>query len=241
MASYRGEELSHDISFPGESARYRSARNELLQAEIALRRQTEDVAAQRRALPPGGEILEDYEFEEWDAAASAVRSVRLSELFEDGKETLFLYSFMFIPGERGEPLEVGCPSCTSIIDAIDGEVPHLTQSMSFAAVAKAPIERFRALAAKRGWRNARLLSSAGTTYNGDYRAETPEGVQLPIATVFTRRDGRINHVWSSELLFAPTDPGQNPRHVDFLWPLWAMLDHTPAGRAADWYPALEYG
>jgi len=160
-ASYRGEQLSHDISFPGESAPYLSARNELLHAEIALRRQAEEVAAQRRALPLEGEIPKDYTFEEWDAAAGAARQ--------------------------------------------------------------------------------RLLSSADTTYNADYRAESPDGMELPIATVFTRRDGRIHHVWSSELLFAPTDPGQNPRHVDFLWPLWAMFDHTRAGRAADWYPALEYG
>ncbi len=45
----------HDVRFPGESAAYRAARDELLRAEVALRRQTEAVAAQRRALPAGGE------------------------------------------------------------------------------------------------------------------------------------------------------------------------------------------
>jgi predicted dithiol-disulfide oxidoreductase (DUF899 family) len=48
--------------------------------------------------------------------------VRLSELFADGKDTLFLYSFMY-----GPKMEAACPSCTSIIDALDGQVRHLTQ------------------------------------------------------------------------------------------------------------------
>ena len=46
--------------FPSESAEYRVARNALLIQEIELRRQLERVASQRRALPPGGEIPEDF-------------------------------------------------------------------------------------------------------------------------------------------------------------------------------------
>ena len=83
-------------------------------------------------------------FEEWDAGANVVRRVRLSELFEKGKDTLFLYSHMFIPGKKGLPLEEGCPSCTSIIGAIDGEVPDITQRINFAVIARVPIEHFRA-------------------------------------------------------------------------------------------------
>jgi len=49
--------------FPGESAEYRRAREELLSAEIELRRHEEHVAVQRRALPLGGEVQLDYEFE----------------------------------------------------------------------------------------------------------------------------------------------------------------------------------
>jgi predicted dithiol-disulfide oxidoreductase (DUF899 family) len=52
--------------------------------------------------------------------------------------------------------------------------------------------------------------------------------------------GTIRHFWSSELAGAPTDPGQYPRHVDFMWPLWAMLDRTPEGRGTGWRPQLEY-
>ena len=230
----------HEVRFPGESDRYRQARDELLTAEIDLRRQIEVVAAHRRGLPPGGPVPEDYVFEEWDADTDAARLVRLSQLFEAGKDTLFLYSHMFIPGKAGLPLEEGCPACTSIIDAIDGAVPDITQQINFAAVAKPPIERFRAHAQARGWRHARLLSSASTTYNRDYHAEAPDGEQLPVATVFARRDGQIHHCWSSELMWVPSEPGQEPRHVDFMWPLWSVLDRTPDGRGTDWTPALDY-
>ena len=51
------------MSFPNETSEYRSARGALLASEIALRRQMEAVAAQLRALPPGGEVPEDYAFD----------------------------------------------------------------------------------------------------------------------------------------------------------------------------------
>ena len=101
------------MNWPNESKEYRAARDELLQAEIALRRQEEAVAVQRRALPLGGEVTEDYVFDGVDGP------VRMSELFGD-KDTLYLYNFMYRPGEQGLALEVPCPSCTSIIDAVDG-------------------------------------------------------------------------------------------------------------------------
>ena len=233
-------ELLHNVRFPGETEEYRRARTELLAAEVELRRQSETVAAQRRSLPLGGEVPSDYAFEESDGDGDGARTVHLSELFDEGKDTLFLYSFMFRPGPRGLPLEVACPSCTSIIDAVDGEAPHIAQRLSLAVAAKVPIRQFREHAVSRGWRNVRLLSSANSTYNQDYQAEAPDGSQLPIATVFVRRDGKIHHLWSSELFYAPTDPGQNPRHVDFIWPLWAVLDRTPEGRGTDWGPELQY-
>jgi predicted dithiol-disulfide oxidoreductase (DUF899 family) len=228
------------MRFPGESEEYRRARDELLSAEIDLRRRIEAVAAQRRALPLGGEVPMDYAFGEWDERAGAARTVRLSELFREGSDTLFVYNFMFLPGPTGRPLEVGCPSCTSIIDAVDGEMPHVVQRIDFAVVAKLPIAEFRAHARSRGWRHARLLSSAGTTFKADYGAEGPDESQYPLAMVFVRRGGRIHHFWSSELMVADREPGQDPRHVDFMWPLWPILDRTPEGRGADWRPELEY-
>jgi predicted dithiol-disulfide oxidoreductase (DUF899 family) len=228
------------MRFPGESVEYRRARDELLEAEAELRRQGEAVAAQRRELPLGGEVPTDYEFDEWDPATGTARTVRLSQLFAPGKDTLFIYSFMFNPGPSGRPLEVPCPRCSSMIDGFEGGIRHLDQRVNVAVATKAPIERFHAHAHARGWRYARLLSSAGSTYNLDYNAEGSDAQQRPMATVFTRRDGRVRHFWSSELLTAPGDSGQDARHVDFMWPLWAALDCTPDGRGADWMPQFEY-
>ncbi len=231
--------LADQAPFPGESEDYRRARDELLQAEMDLRRQSEAVAVQRRELPLGGEPPTDYVFQEWNAGASSVKDVRLSELFEGGKEALLIYSFMFKPSPDG-PLQVACPSCTSIIDGIDGTLPHLTQRINVAVVTKAPIERFQAHAHARGWRHPRLLSSAGTTYNHDYQAEASDAEQLPIANMFVRREGKIHHFWGSELFLVPAEEGQHPRHVDFMWPLWAVLDRTPEGRGTTWEPELDY-
>ena len=72
----------HHLSFPGESVEYRAARNALLGEEMELRRQIERVAAQRRALPAGGMIPEDYLFD-GDSG-----KVKLSALFVPGKDTL---------------------------------------------------------------------------------------------------------------------------------------------------------
>lgn len=221
--------------FPGESPEYRKARNRLLRAELKLRRQIEAVAAQRRLLPIGGQVREDYAFDSLAPGQARPDTIRLSELFAPGKGTLFLYNFMF-PNEEGVP----CPSCTSIIDSVDGAAQHVSQRINLVVVAKAPIGKFRDHARRRGWRHVHLLSSAGNTFNRDYRAENDEGMQMPVAHVFTKRGRKIHHTWSSELLFAPADPGQDKRHVDFIWPVWSILDCTPEGRGKDWGPELEY-
>src|SRR5579871_5669385 len=56
--------------YPSESAPYREARNALLAEEIELRRHIERVAAQRRALPPGGEVGQTFMFEGEEGAVS---------------------------------------------------------------------------------------------------------------------------------------------------------------------------
>ena len=130
--------------------------------------------------------------------------------------------------------------CTSMLDSLDGAAKHAGQRVDLVVVAKSPIQRIRAFARERGWRNLRLLSSANTSYNRDYHGENEQGAQTPALNVFTRKDGRIRHTWSSELMFAPEDPGQNARHVDLMWPLWNLFDYTPEGRGKDWYPRLAY-
>jgi predicted dithiol-disulfide oxidoreductase (DUF899 family) len=240
------------VAFPGESSQYRAARDRLLQQEVELRRVTEAVAAARRELPLGGPVKLDYVFQ-GAGRDGAPTDVRLSELFDPGKDSLVIYSFMFprdpdddTPGPPdGEtarlPLAEGpCPTCTAFLDQLDGAAEHVSQHLALAVVAKTPLPRLLTFARERGWRRLRLLSSAGSTYNADYLAETPEGAQRPMLTVFHRDGDVIRHFWSSELLYASTDPGQEPRHVGTLEPLWNLFDLTPEGRPADWVEQFSY-
>ena len=240
------------IAFPRESAEYRAARNRLLEQEIELRRAMEAVAAARRRLPPGGLVPHDYVFH-GRGPGGGPAEVRLSELFAPGKDSLVIYSMMFPrapgddrPGPAGGqtallPLAQGpCPSCTAFLDQLDGAAEHASQHVNLAVAGKAPIERILAFAAERGWRRLRLLSSAGTTYNRDYLAETPDGEQQPMLNVFHRDGDTIRHFWGSELFYAPEDPGQDPRHVGTLEPVWNLYDLTPEGRGTGWDEQLSY-
>lgn len=132
------------------------------------------------------------------------------------------------------PLADGpCPSCVGFLDQLDGVVEHVSQHVNFVIVAKAPPARIRTFAEERGWRRLRLLSSAANTYNRDYLAETAEGAQLPMLTVFHSDSDAIRHFWSSELFYAPPDPGQDPRHARRAP---ALPDQTPAAMAIDESP-----
>jgi predicted dithiol-disulfide oxidoreductase (DUF899 family) len=245
-------ERTVSVTFPGESAEYRSARDRLLVQEIELRRAMEAVAAARRELPPGGVVPEDYVFQ-GAGTDGAPTEVKLSQLFEPGRDSLVIYSFMFPrdpgdtrPGPRSGqtallPLEEGpCPSCTALLDQLDGAAEHAGQRVNLAVVAKAPLPRTLAFAEERGWRRLRLLSSAANTYNRDYLAETAQGSQRPMLNVFHRDGETIRHFWGSELFYAPTDPGQDPRHVGTLEPVWNLFDLTPEGRGTDWDEQLSY-
>jgi predicted dithiol-disulfide oxidoreductase (DUF899 family) len=224
-------------SFPNESVGYREARNQLLQQEIELRRITESVAAARRGLPSGGAVPDDYLFEGAGPDGFPV-PVRLSDLFEEGKDTLFTYNMMF-PRAPGEDLP--CPSCTQFLDSFDGVVEHARQRINVVIVVKAALPRALEHARARGWRHLRIVSSAHNTFNRDYHGESlDDGQQQPMLNVFRRGDDIIRHLWGSELFFEPPDPGQDSRHGDTIDPLWNLFDFTPEGRGTDWYPDLNY-
>jgi predicted dithiol-disulfide oxidoreductase (DUF899 family) len=216
------------VRFPNESDEYRQARDALLAEEIELRRHIERVAEQRRALPSGGPVIEDYRFVGEHGPA------RFADLFGD-KQTLAVYSYMFGP-QRERP----CPMCTSLLSAWDGETPDIEQRIALAVVARSPIERLIAFKKERGWRNLKLYSDLSGNYSRDYHALSKEGGDDAAFNVFTRRDGTIRHFWSGEMGFASADPGQDPRGAPDLMPLWTVLDATPEGRGTDWYPKLEY-
>jgi predicted dithiol-disulfide oxidoreductase (DUF899 family) len=240
------------ITFPGEPAEYRAARDQLLEQEVELRRATEAVAAARRELPPGGVVPEDYVFSGAGSDGSPT-DVRLSELFAAAKDSLLIYSFMFPrdPGDdrpgpdAGETARLGlhdgpCPSCVALLDQLDGAAEHVAQLANFAVVAKAPLPRVLDFAQERGWRRLTMLSSAANTYNRDYHGETAAGDQRPMLNVFHRDGDTVRHFWASELFYAPTDADQDPRHVGTIEPVWNMWDLTREGRRVDWDEQIVY-
>jgi len=240
------------VNFPRESPEYRVARNRLLEQEIELRRMMETVALARRKLPPGGEIPQDYIFQELRPDGRRA-DVRMSELFAPGKDSLLIYTFMFPrypdderPGPASAELKdlplarTPCPSCTALLDQLDAAMRHAGDIVNLVAAAEASVDHLVQFAKERGWRTLRLLSTAGNSYRKDYNADY-EGNGMPMLNVFHRDGDAIRHFWGSELFWAETDPGQDPRHVGTLEPLWNLFDLTPEGRPEGWDEQLSYG
>ena len=215
--------------FPARAPTIAARATTLLAEEIELRRHIERVAAQRRALPPGGVVPEDYRFE------GEAGPVTLSEMFGE-HDTLVTYNWMFGP-QRARP----CPMCTSLLSAYDGEMPDILQRVAFAVIGRSPIDKLVAFTKERGWRHLRLYSSGGNTFNRDYAGEDPAGDDVPAFNVFTRSGGTVRHFWARRDGAVDRGPGQDPRGAPDLMPMWTVLDMTPGGRGSDWYPKLEYG
>jgi len=222
------EELAaaNTAHFPNESTTYRAARNALLAEEIELRRQLERVAAQRRALPAGGEIPRDFEFD------SETGPVHLSGLFGD-KDTLMVYSMMFGPQRSGP-----CPSCTSFLTSWNGTAVNLRERVAMVVTARSAMERLVEYKRQRGLGNLPIVSDGSGAYTRTY--VNAEDADVPGFSVFTRRNGKVFHFYSGEMNGAMADPGEDPRGAPDMDPLWLMLDLVPEGRGTDWYPKLEY-
>ena len=166
--------------FPNESAEYRAARNELLAEEIEVRRHVERVAAQRRALPRGGEVPHDFEF------ASETGPIRLSSLFGD-KDTLMVYSMMYGPARMAP-----CPSCTSFLSSWNGTAVNLRERSAIAVTARSPIGRLLDYKKQRGFANLPFVSDMSGNYTRTY--VNADDADVPGFSVFIRRDGKIFHL-----------------------------------------------
>jgi predicted dithiol-disulfide oxidoreductase (DUF899 family) len=217
-----------------ESPDYRRLRDELLEAEIALKIQRERVAALRRKLPLDTDI-EDYEFHEGPVDLTQegpFTAVRLSELFDDPNKPLVVYQYMY-GGAQKRP----CPSCTMWVDGFSGVVHHLHQNMNFAIVAQAEIRELREWARQRSWHGLRLVSSEGTAFKSVLNFQNGEGRQRPGLSVFKRSpDGSVKHFYSAS---AQMTDEIKTRGIDLLSPVWHLLDITPDGRG-QWDPKLKY-
>lgn len=211
-----------------ESPDYAKLRDELQQAEVALRDQRERVAELRRRLPEGPPFP-DLELEEV-RDGQRVR-VRLSELFDDPAKPLVLMHFMF-----GKAQEAPCPMCTAWADGYDGVVPHLRQRVNFGVVVAGDPAAIEAYGRGRGWRHVRLVSAADSDLKSRLGFEDGDGRQLPGVSVFQRgADGGLRHFYSQCALLG----ADGFRGMDLLSPIWHFLDLTPEGRG-DYFPAKQY-
>ena len=210
---------------PGESADYRAARQRLLAREYALRRLTESVAAERRALPPGAEVTRTYRFDGADG------EVTLADLF-GGHGALFVYSYMFGPDRKAF-----CPMCAGFMNALALRVPAIRENMGVAFVARSPLARLVAAKRELGMPDLPVYCDASGDFTRDW-VDAEDG-DMPGLNVFRKDGDVVRHFWSGEM--TESDPGQDPRGAPEIDPLWAVLDMTPAGRRPDWYPSLNRG
>jgi predicted dithiol-disulfide oxidoreductase (DUF899 family) len=209
---------------------YVAARVELAETERDLRRRIDEIAAARRAMPRGPNLAE-YQFAEGPVDLGLdepARPVSLRDLF-NGSDYLFVYHMMFHPDD-----EEACPMCSMWVDGLHGVAHHIRQHTGFAVIAKAPLSKLRGLARRRGWDSLRLVSSHGTSFNADMRAERPSGEQRGMVSVFAAEGDQVRHIYSlSQNFHDDTDGG-----IDVLSPVWHVLDLLPTGRG-DWEPTSD--
>jgi predicted dithiol-disulfide oxidoreductase (DUF899 family) len=221
---------------PGESAEYRRLRNELLEAEIALKDQRERVAQLRRQLPMGAAVKQDYIFREGprdlrDNDPSHFFDTRFSDLFQDGKSSLIVDHLMYAPQN-----ERACPMCSMWADGYDAIAHHVSDKVNFVLVARAPLDKLRARGLRRAWSKIRLLSSYANSFNRDFNVESSDDAQNPAVSVFKRLpNGEIRHFYTTEGSLG----GGHHRGIDLFSPVWNLLDLLPEGRE-NWMPKHFY-
>jgi len=232
----------------GTREEWLAARLELLGAEKALTRQSDDLAQRRQELP-WVQVDKDYRFETDDGKAS------LADLFK-GRSQLLVYHFMF-----GPDYKAGCPSCSAIADGFDGSVVHLANhDVTLSAVSQAPVAQLQAFKRRMGW-SFPWASSLGGDFNFDFNVSITEEQQRKGGTEYNFRRG-------GHAMVAPTLPepvlqnaaqaGSEPRAyvrerpgmssfvledgvvyhsystyargLDGLWGMFQWLDRAPKGR-----------
>jgi predicted dithiol-disulfide oxidoreductase (DUF899 family) len=232
----------------GTREEWLAARLELLEAEKALTRRSDELARQRQALP-WVPIEKEYRFET-DAGEASLR-----DLFA-GRSQLMIYHFMF-----GPEYTAGCPSCSAIADGFDGSVVHLANhDVTLMAVSYAPLEAIQAYKRRMGW-TFPWASSLGGDFNFDFGVSVTEDQQSaerqsynfrefdasgppppddspvgqmaaasgtdvpsylrqrPGMSTFALADGVVHHAYSTYA-----------RGLDGLWAMYQWLDRAPLGR-----------
>jgi len=223
----------------GTRAEWAAAREELLAREKEHTRLSDELARQRRELP-WVKVEKDYRLDTDDGEQP------LAELF-DGRSQLLVYHFMF-----GPSYDAGCPTCSSMVDGIDGLRPHLhARDVTFILVSDAPIAKLQAYKRRMGW-SIPWASSAHSEFNADLgfsstreqtrKAIEPIADQLPpIAAHNARASGTDLFGYLTQLFgfsaFAEESGtiyhsySTTGRGIEFLMGYYPVLDHAPKGRS----------
>jgi predicted dithiol-disulfide oxidoreductase (DUF899 family) len=140
------------------------ARTLLLNKEKEHTRARDELNRQRRELP-WVKVEKEYVFE------IATGKITLAELF-DGRSQLFIKHFMMGPGAKHQ-----CVGCSLEVDHVEGLLEHLqNHDVTYAAVARAPIQEIEAVRMRMGWRFT-WVSSYRSDFNYDFNVSfTPEQV-----------------------------------------------------------------
>jgi predicted dithiol-disulfide oxidoreductase (DUF899 family) len=232
----------------GTREEWLAARLELLAAEKALTRRSDELARQREELP-WVRIDKAYRFETDAGSAS------LADLFV-GRSQLLVYHFMF-----GSDYAVGCASCSAIADGFNGSVTHLaSHDVTLMAVSRAPLTKLEAFKRRMGWAFP-WASSLGDDFNYDFNVSITEAQQREGAVEYNYRRGGHAMVAAQapepviqNAAMAGADvaayvrerPGMSAfmceddviyhtystyaRGLDGLWGMYQWLDRAPRGR-----------
>jgi predicted dithiol-disulfide oxidoreductase (DUF899 family) len=235
----------------GTRQEWLTARLELIEAEKALTRRSDELARQRQDLP-WVRIDKRYRFETDEGSAT------LADLFR-GRSQLLVYHFMF-----GPDYAAGCPSCSAIADGFNGFVVHLAHhDVMLWAVSRAPLAKLQAYKRRMEW-TFPWASSSGGDFNADFNVWFTEAQQREGIEYNYRREGPFQAQRGAEI--DPTDgaaqlavmtgtdvatytrdrPGLSAfvledgivyhtystysRGVDGLWGMYQWLDRAPRGR-----------
>ncbi len=163
----------------GTREEWLAVRLELLEAEKALTRRSDELARWRQALP-WVRIDKEYRFETNEGTAS------LADLFR-GRSQLLIYHFMF-----GPEYTAGCPTCSSIADGFDGSVVHLANhDVTLCAVSRAPLAKIQAYKQRMGW-SFPWASSFDSDFNYNFNVSYTEQQQQSGAVEYNYRKGNIS-------------------------------------------------
>jgi predicted dithiol-disulfide oxidoreductase (DUF899 family) len=231
IALWDGVDLPERLWPDDASDEYVAARRALAEAEMSLRDQAEEVARLRRALPPGA-VVGDYALTEGPRDLTRDEPVLATtprELF-GGHDELVVYHLMFHPDD-----DDACAMCALWVDGLHGVSHHITRRAGLAVIGKAPLDKLRRFARRRGWDGLRIVSSHGTSFNADLAVEAPNGAQVPAVSTFVREGDEVRHVQTR-----PADyPDGSVRGMDLISPVWNVFDLLPSGRG-EWLPDNTY-